>query len=193
MQQPIRFEDLIRPLTVSELSPTPAEAHGMLLGLLSAGSAAAERCWLDEVLAGADPADLAVAECRGLLRRLAAQTRDQLADQPELLLPDASAGSQAMAAAIVDWVRGFLFGISIGGLDPAAAADDGLSANAKEAIDDLLDITRLDLDSIGAGEADEAALTEITEFIRVAAMLVYEDVGRPELGGDIPADAESTP
>jgi uncharacterized protein YgfB (UPF0149 family) len=192
MQDPVRFEDLIRPLTVSDLSPTPAEAHGMLLGLLSAGAADAERRWIDEIFAGADPADLTVGECRGLLRRLAAQTQDQLANQPELLLPGPSAGQQATAAAIVDWVRGFLYGISVGGLDPSARSDDGLSANAKEVIDDLLDLTRLDLDSVGDSEADESALTEITEFIRVAAMLVYEEKGRPEPGDDTPSDAKST-
>jgi uncharacterized protein YgfB (UPF0149 family) len=193
MQAPVRFEDLIRPLTVSELSPTPAEVHGMLLGLLAAGAVDAEDCWLNEVLASADPADLAVGECRNLLCRLAAQTREQLADQPDLLLPETSAGQQAMAAALVDWVRGFLFGISLAGLDPAAGAGDGISANAEEAINDLLDLTRLDLDSVGEGEADEAALTEITEFIRVAAMLVYEEKGRPEPGGDSSSDAETTP
>ncbi len=163
----------------------------MLVGLFAADTADAERRWLDEVLADADPADLTVGECRGLLLRLAAQTREQLSGQPDLLLPETAAGQQATAVALVDWVRGFLFGISIGGLDPSAGTDDGLSATAREAIVDLLDLTRLDLDSVGDDDADDQALTEIAEFIRVAAMLVYEDKGDPNVG-TTPASIETS-
>jgi len=43
---------------------------------------------------------------------------------------------------------------------------------------DFASITRLDLDDLEDSETNEEALAELTEFLRVAVMLLYEEQGR---------------
>jgi len=58
------------------------------------------------------------------------------------------------------------------------------SGPAREVCDDFATITRLDLDNLEDSEENERALTELTEFVRVAAMLVYEERNRAAGTGD---------
>lgn len=91
----------------------------------------------------------------------------------DLLLPPDDRPLRERALAVHDWVRGLLFGLVLGGLDR-----DGLDGQAREAFDDLVELTRMDLAAIEEDEADEQALAEIVEFLRVAAMAIRESVGQ---------------
>jgi uncharacterized protein YgfB (UPF0149 family) len=88
----------------------------------------------------------------------------------DLLLPPEDRPLHERANAVLDWVRGILFGLALGGL-----GREQLVGQAAEAFDDLVELTRMDLDAIDDSDADEQALTEIVEFLRVAAMLIRED------------------
>ncbi|WP_200347713.1 UPF0149 family protein [Halochromatium glycolicum] len=88
-----------------------------------------------------------------------------------LLLPPEDRPLRERALAVHDWVRGLLFGLTLGGLEP-----EGLDGEAREAFSDLVELTRMDLAAIDEGEEDEQALAEITEFLRVAAMAIRESV-----------------
>jgi uncharacterized protein YgfB (UPF0149 family) len=59
----------------------------------------------------------------------------------------------------------------MGGKGAAAA----LSGEGREALRDLAEIAALQAET-AAGEADAAALAELEEFVRVAALLMREDV-----------------
>lgn len=87
----------------------------------------------------------------------------------DLLLPPEDRPLRERALAVHDWVRGLLFGLTLGGLEPK-----GLDGEAREAFDDLVELTRMDLAAIDEGEEEEQALAEITEFLRVAAMAIRE-------------------
>jgi uncharacterized protein YgfB (UPF0149 family) len=73
------------------------------------------------------------------------------------------------AEALLGWCRGFL-----GGFGLSAGAEPALSPEAAEALEDLAKIaaSRLSYDD---PEGDEAALTEVAEFVRVAALLLHGD------------------
>jgi len=93
-------------------------------------------------------------------------------------LPDDLRSLAEWAAGLYDWGRGFLFGLGLAGLDARR-----FSGPAREVCDDFVAITQLDLQELDDSEANEQALTELTEFIRVATMLVYEEQARaPEAG-----------
>ncbi|MCF7977601.1 MAG: UPF0149 family protein [Chromatiaceae bacterium] len=231
------YDRLSRLLAGVELAPSPAEAQGMLCGLLAlhlpdplerwqaqlllatpaaesnsssewglepaieaaaapapidltfqgrktsaAGHAEAHACCDDPSHdhAGAHagyPADVntdADADERSAaLEQLAAWTQSAIGPTSlsfDLLLPPEDRPLQERAHAVLDWVRGLLFGLALGGLDR-----EQLLGQAAEAFDDLVELTRIDLDAIVEGDADEQALTEIVEFLRVAAMLIRED------------------
>jgi hypothetical protein len=125
---------------------------------------------------------------RNALSELARWTTDAIAPPSvsfDLLLPPEERPLRERATAVYDWVRGMLFGLTLGGLER-----EQLDAEAREAFDDLVELTRLDLSAIEGGEEDEQALAEIIEFLRVAAMTIREGVLRPSAGpmtpGSIP-------
>ncbi|MEW7976408.1 MAG: UPF0149 family protein [Candidatus Sedimenticola endophacoides] len=93
--------------------------------------------------------------------------------------PPAAAGGGALterAGALAEWCQGFLYGIGLAGpLDP-----ETLSREAREALNDLAEITHIDLDAPGGDdeeqEQEEQALTEIVEFVRAAVLLLREEL-----------------
>lgn len=158
---------------LSELAPSPSEAHGVLCGLLCAHTPDAERVWVEELLRGGDPWDLSTADLGRELRGLGEGTRQEM-EGPGLgftpLLPPEDRPLRERAIGLYDWTRGFLYGLGVAGLDAS-----GLSEQTREALDDLADVTRLDLDTLDEGEDNEEALMELVEFVWVAAMLIYEE------------------
>jgi uncharacterized protein YgfB (UPF0149 family) len=171
----IDYEEVRRLIEASDLSPSPSEAQGILCGLICGGDPRAAETWLDQLLApkGTRAVDLLAVEGRDSLIRLAEQTFEEI-QGPDLgftlLLPDESGPLVERATAVYDWVRGFLFGLGILGFD-----ERGLSEQAREIFRDFADLTYLDLSALDEGEENEAALTEITEFVRIAAMLLYQE------------------
>lgn len=180
---------------------SPAEAHGLLCGLL--GFASDERPWLQELeqrrsIANArTPSDLT--DDLESLHTLERETRAALLDGTELFelcLPDDTEPLALRAEALRDWTHGLLFGT---GLNPAAT-DDMLSPESAEALRDLAEIGRLDAEALeqGAAEAapppvdedsvdpheahddplaeDEIQFNELVEYVRVASALLIEEL-----------------
>jgi uncharacterized protein YgfB (UPF0149 family) len=207
------YERLAQLLVGAELAPTPAEAQGMLCGLLAlhlpdalerwhaqllappADAPAVHRCEESAHAHGADgsvaPLDLTdhgrapapakqadgdAAARRAALDQLATWTQSAIAPPSvsfELLLPGEERPLHERANGVLDWVRGLLFGLALGGLER-----ERLQGQAREAFDDLVELTRLDLESVAEDDADEQALTEIVEFLRIAAMLIREETAK---------------
>ena len=171
------YQRLAHGLSASALSPSPAEVHGILCGLICAGHPQAEATWLAEVGPEAAQGDLlaqgAARECRADLGTLAKRTRADI-EGPGLgfspLLPPDEEPLRERALAVYDWCRGFLYALGLAGI-----GESDLSDQTREVFRDFADITRLDLDDLDEGEDNEDALTEVVEFVWVAAMLVYEE------------------
>jgi uncharacterized protein len=169
---------LVQALEDSTLKASPAEAQGLLCGLLCIGATEAEALWQRELFAAGGqatpPADLAPS-----LRALAGRVRAELEGEDlalTLVLPEDEAPLRERAEGLYDWARGFILGLGLAGLQAEALSDQ-----AREILDDLLEITRLDLDGLGSGEGgeeDESALLELREFLWVAVRLLHEESGR---------------
>lgn len=169
----IDYDQCERLLQESALAPTAGEAHGMLCGLICGGSPSPERAWLDQLFPVPDAADPQWQETLTSLHALACQTQDRLQGRGLAftpLAPDDSRPLVTRAIALYDWVRGFLFAFGMLGV-----VERDLTEQTREVLRDFADITRLDLDQLTGSEEDESALTELIEFVRVAAMLVFEE------------------
>jgi uncharacterized protein YgfB (UPF0149 family) len=141
-----------------------AELHGSLCGFLSGGGKLARHGWLTALALEAEGDAL---RPDGALDQLYCASCAQLADADlgfVLLLPDEDRSVDERAEALLGWCRGFL-----GGFGLSAGAEPALSPEAAEALEDLAKIaaSRLSYDD---PEGDEAALTEVAEFVRVAAL-----------------------
>ena len=155
-------------LQAAGLAIEPSELHGSLCGYVSGGGRGDADDWLQRLELDADVAPTP----GGSLDALRTVTLAQFAAQDfdfQLLLPADDAPLAERADALVDWCRGFL-----GGFGLAAPAADALSGESVEALEDIGRIAASDLAYDGS-EADESALAEIVEFVRVAALLLHGD------------------
>ena len=168
-------------LQESALAPTPGEAHGILCGLICGGAPNPERAWLNLLFPPPNSGDSQLQEALTGLDALARQTHDGLQGRGLSfipLAPDDACPLVERATALYDWVRGFLFAFGVLGI-----AEHDLPEQTCEVLRDFTDITRLDLGQLSESEEDESALTELLEFVRVAAMLVYEEQMVSSMGG----------
>lgn len=152
-----------------------ADLHGSLCGFLCAGGSSVqhflEAVSLQELLH-------ADADARSAVARLIRKSGSDLdSDQFTLvpLLPDDERPLLERTEALLQWCQGFVGGLGLGGF----ADEKMLSADGREVLHDLLEIARTQVSHDDDDEVDEAALAELTEFARVGALLLREDLRRP--------------
>lgn len=151
-----------------------AEAHGILCGALCVRQAYDARAWMAELAedAGAQAPDHAPPEALLAARE---ETRDALRSQDfsfSPALPDDEAPLSDRVAALAAWCDGFLYGIGSG----ASGGEIVKEANIGEFLRDLTDIARAELEPGRSAEAAEGDYTELVEFVRAGAQLVWEEL-----------------
>lgn len=147
-----------------------AEAQGLLCGMLSAPGKAGKAEWIAQVLADTSPSGDAAKACLEALVAVYERTEKQLDNLDmdlELLLPSDTVPVAERAQALGRWCEGFLVGVGLGGLKQSTP----LAADVAEALRDLGNISRVEVEA-AEGEENEEAYAELVEFVRVAAMLV---------------------
>lgn len=168
------FERFSRLIESTGLNAEASEIHGVMCGVLCAGHADAHAVWFQQLLENRAADDLLVRELRqmlGQLYQLAIQQMngDELSFTP--YLPDEKSPLMARARCLSEWCEGFLYGLGLAGITEAQLAGD-----SKEAIRDIAEITRLDYETVEVEEESEAALMELEEFIKVAVLLIWEEL-----------------
>lgn len=172
----------------------PAECHGNLCGLLCAAESLQGAAWVNQVLTGqldlpgkaAAPAHTEEGEARTLLLILYKNTALQLEDAEygfTPLLPDDDRPLSERVEALSRWCQGFLLGLGLGGVREQSA----LPGDSPEVMKDFVEISRLGHDPDKEKQEDEGAYAEIVEYVRMASLLVYEEL-RP-MRATRPADA----
>lgn len=169
---PLNYERVERQLASADIELGAAEVHGVLCGLLCSGYEDAQACWYGELFTANSDGDLLEQECRASLDQLGRETEDAIGG-PGLgftpFLPDDTVSLRQRATAVSEWCQGFLYGVGLTGVAPGQQLSDETS----EALNDFAEISRMDTQSLEESEEEEDALTEIIEFLWVAAMLVY--------------------
>lgn len=167
MSEPLpSYAAVAEQIAALSLSVDPSELHGSLCALRCSHLPRAN--WLAEALGDAN---VALPSPGSPLARLDAATVEQLGETDfglELLLPDAAAPVNERGEALVAWCRGFLGGVGL------AVIESRLGEDAREALSDVARIAQSDV-SYEDLEADEEALVELEEFVRVAALLIHGD------------------
>jgi uncharacterized protein len=168
---PHDYAEIQRTLTASHALADPAEAHGTLAGALCALGPYRLEDWLAEILpdgAGPGPADPA-------LETLYAATVASLSGQDmdfDLLIPSDDEPIEERTRALTSWCTGFLYGLGTNG----AADPQRLPGDLGEILRDMTEITRAGVDSSDSLEANESALAELVEFVRVGVQLVFDEL-----------------
>lgn len=155
-----------------------SQTHGLLSGRLAIAGSDSGFDWLSQVLEGTEQADTIRDECESMLGQLFEFTYRQLTERQsgfEPLLPSEDDCTAVRATALAHWCEGFLHGL--------VAAHNGDELKTRLAaepladiIRDMLQITRASADEDDNTESDDSAYTELVEYVRVAAQLVYEEL-----------------
>jgi len=179
----VSHEEVERNLASADLEIGGGEVHGLLCGLLCCTNNDAFELWLAELLPQPEEGDLLLEECRLVLRRLYSQTLDSMTDSGmefTLLMPADEKPMRLRASCVRDWCAGFLYGLGLAG----GVKEGALSENTREALADISEITRMDVNATEEGdETEEEALMQVEEFLRVAAMLVFDDLAEIRVSG----------
>ena len=151
-----------------------AECHGFLCGYLCHGDVVNDDIFKQYLFSDMmDPEVLT--ECNRKLYELAAEVGAAIRAHDftlELFLPADSCSLAERSAALARWCEGFLNGLGIAGLPEF----DLLSDEGREVIQDLYKICRIDVENIAeTGEDEESAFMELVEYVRMGAMLLYEE------------------
>lgn len=145
-----------------------AESHGLLCGLLCMRADNARNNWIQRTFDDAE-----ASEPRAPLDRVYDETLRQLDDTDfefELMLPDDEELDLAgRTAALAEWCNGFAFGVGASGRDT-----DSLAEESREF---LYDVSRVAQAEASGDEDDEAALTEVVEYVRMGVLLTRTETG----------------
>lgn len=155
-----------------------SECHGTLCALICAGKAGLKQRWLEQTLEGTDAASAPVIECRRLLDSLWNETHEALAGQQfefEPLLPESNSEIGDRVEALTEWCDGFMYGLGLAEIE----SFDKLPPDVAEVLRDFADIGRGNLALSENREEDEQAFMELSEYLRVGAQLVHDELNPP--------------
>jgi uncharacterized protein YgfB (UPF0149 family) len=166
------YTEIQKTLAASHALADPAEAHGTLAGALCALVPYRLEDWLAEIL---PDASIGARQADPVLQTLYEGTVAALSGHGmdfDLLIPGDEAPIEERTQALTSWCTGFLYGLGTSG----AADPQRLPGELGEIVRDLTEITRAGVDSTDGEEANESALAELTEFVRVGVQLVFDEL-----------------
>ena len=175
----MNFAELNDLLIEAHAGTRAAECHGFLSGYLCVVDSVSSEIYKQFLLANMDKQFSE--RCEHKISELADEISSGITSSDfsfELLLPGDETGLSERSEALVQWCEGFLSGLGTAGItDP-----DILSAECRELIQDLYQICRLDLDEINNnGSDEESAFTELSEYVRIGAITLYEEFRQKRL------------
>ena len=161
------------------------ESHGLLCGMLCAQGATDAAQWMLHVLGEPEKSSEVLQQAGKKLLEIHQVSLEQMNDSNvefELMLPDDDEPLETRVEALGLWCQGFVYGLAMGGIKQ----DTELPEDSKELIADILEISRagyvaddeaeLNADTEEDDEENELAFMEVTEYVRMGTLLIYEEL-----------------
>jgi hypothetical protein len=160
------------------LMASAAELHGLMAGLLSAGVPADLPKVLPVLHDFLNDGQAIQTSLKPNIEQLLSQTAQDLASEDyrlQLLLPSDDDSLAERLEALVEWAQAFLVGFSVQQTDLSLVSSD-----VREAIDQLSEITRIDIyttDDSSEAENEESYFL-VLEHLRMLVLICFTDVGQ---------------
>jgi len=160
------YDDIADAIALQEEVASAAELHGLFCGMQCARPGFDAQTCLQFVLGKGrddlsdDDLELLIALCESVREGLGS-----LDFSFGLFLPDEDEALCERAQALGEWCQGFLYALG------AQAESTSWHGECQEILRHLVDIAQLDADA--AGEEDESAFMELSEFVRMGVQLIY--------------------
>jgi yecA family protein len=163
-----KFNDLTITLEQTELKLHASQVHGLMTGVLS-GSFDKNSDW-QQLVMGEKLTD----ETEDMMQLLYEGTAKQLSDflfEFTIVLPDDDVELPVRAEALTVWCQGYVTGLKVAGVPIANREPSDLT----EAIDDLIEIAKMNYQQVESSEEDEEAYAELVEYVRMAVILIFQE------------------
>ncbi len=161
------------------------ESHGALCGMLCAQGATEASQWMLCVLGEHEDTSKALQQVGKklmLIHQISVESMNDNDAEFDLMLPDDDEPLEMRVEALGTWCQGFVYGLAVGGIKE----DTVLPEDSKELIKDILEISRagyvadneaeLAATDEDASEEDEMAFMEVSEYVRMGILLIYEEL-----------------
>ncbi|AYO13383.1 YecA family protein [Vibrio owensii] len=175
------YQSIAAELKSASLAVTPAELHGLLVGMLSGGLAINDQTWqpilFDYTNEGMGWPSSALALAQSVFQ-VTVNELTGTSMELSLLLPDEAGeeGLFALADGVSDFVNHFISGMGLAGIAIDKASDD-----AKEALADLEEIAKLGIDEDDDLGEQALLLEQVIEHVKACVLTIHAEFGaRPE-------------
>lgn len=169
------FHELNEALNNTTLKLHPSEVHGLISGILS-GNSKSTAAWEELVTGGNDPAY--THEMLQALFDASAKQLNEFLFEFQLVMPPDSEELPVRAEALTLWCQGYLTGLKLAHVQIV----DREPSEITEAINDLIEIAKMNYEDVVASDEDEEAYVELIEYVRMAAILIYQDMREQDHG-----------
>ncbi|MET2849944.1 YecA family protein [Vibrio owensii] len=175
------YQSIAAELKSASLAVTPAELHGLLVGMLSGGLAINDQTWQPILFDYTNEGMGWPSNALALAQSVFQVTVNELTGtsmELSLLLPDEAGeeGLFALADGVSDFVNHFISGMGLAGIAIDKASDD-----AKEALADLEEIAKLGIDEDDDLGEQALLLEQVIEHVKACVLTIHAEFGaRPE-------------
>ncbi|WP_421848994.1 UPF0149 family protein [Marinomonas sp.] len=167
--------DLIADVFVTEsITASPSELHGQLCGYLASGVTLPLEDWLSMVVEFCDIEGWKDDASRAVIVELYTATLTLLQNGEFALVPsisDEDAELCERGVTLAQWAHGFLAGYGLSG------QKNDLSDDTKQILRDFANISGMqaEMRALEDNNDNEADLTELVEYVRLSAMMLYTE------------------
>ncbi|SUQ02865.1 Putative conserved exported protein precursor [Vibrio owensii] len=175
------YQSIAAELKSASLAVTPAELHGLLVGMLSGGLVINDQTWQPILFDYTNEGMGWPSSVLALAQSVFQVTVNELTGtsmELSLLLPDEAGeeGLFALADGVSDFVNHFISGMGLAGIAIDKASDD-----AKEALADLEEIAKLGIDEDDDLGEQALLLEQVIEHVKACVLTIHAEFGaRPE-------------
>jgi len=167
--------DLDMALQDAEADYNAAEVQAVACGLLCVNISSDKVAWVKLIFGEIDPQNEKQLKAIKLSGELFGEIKEQLQDSNldfDLLLPEEDESLYARVTALQQWCSGFVLGVSMAGIKDYKSLPD----DSRELLTDFTEIgTSGDFD-LGDENESEEAFIEISEYVRMGALLINEEL-----------------
>ena len=183
---PVLFDELADRMVELGGDGHPAEIHGYISGVLSAGDRPSVKDWLEQVAEQLGDKSLSD-EITSVLTRLYNQTLQQLESGDftiQMLLPDDDESLMQRTESLGIWCQSFISGFGQG------LKQQDVSEMVEDVLKDFAEISMIEAEE--DSEESEKLYMEVSEFVRMAWLAVFNELhNKPESGAAL-ADKNTT-
>lgn len=172
---PLSYSSFETMLKAENIIVDPSEVQGILCGMLAGGMNLDDQNWLEalaDVINQGDALSTTAQQNVVLMFNQICQEFIEADFALRMCLPSDASSINVRGAALVNWVHGFLLGFGLHQDDLTKCSEE-----AKEALEDFAQISKLDED-MEEGEESEQAFFEVIEYVRISAMLCFNEMGK---------------